>query len=401
MTARAVLVRLHRYAGLTIALFLIFAGLTGSVIAFNEELDAWLNPSLYRAQDAGPALSTDQLIARVQGQLPEAQVSFLSLETEPGRARQMRVEGKNGAVLPYDDVFADPASGRVLGKRLWGACCFAPQQLMPFLYIAHYSLQIPGTWGVVLMGGIALLWALDCFIGFVLTLPRGRPFHEKWATAWKIKRKAGGYRFNLDLHRAGGLWFWLVLFVVASSGVALNLREQVFRPLVAMVTPLSPSIFDAAAARLRAKPIPARLTYADAIAQARKEADTDITPVSIFHEAEYGVYGVGFIRAGESAKAGLGASYFYIDDRDGKLVEKEVMGSGTAGDVYMQAQYPLHSGRILGLPGRILISISGILVALLSVTGIYIWLRKRRPARRTSHRPQITSAAKEMAYERH
>ena len=44
----------------------------------------------------------------------------------------------------------------------------------------------------------------------------------------------------------------------------------------------------------------------------------------------------------------------------------------------MQAQFPLHSGRILGLPGRILISTMGLVVAALSVTGVVIWYRKRR-----------------------
>lgn len=38
----------------------------------------------------------------------------------------------------------------------------------------------------------------------------------------------------------------------------------------------------------------------------------------------------------------------------------------------------MHSGRILGLPGRILISLMGLAVALLSVTGVVIWARKRR-----------------------
>ncbi|MNN88395.1 hypothetical protein D3C81_2060750 [compost metagenome] len=41
-------------------------------------------------------------------------------------------------------------------------------------------------------------------------------------------------------------------------------------------------------------------------------------------------------------------------------------------------QFPLHSGRILGLPGRILISIMGLLVAMLSVTGVVIWWKKRK-----------------------
>jgi uncharacterized iron-regulated membrane protein len=50
---------------------------------------------------------------------------------------------------------------------------------------------------------------------------------------------------------------------------------------------------------------------------------------------------------------------------------------GTAGDIFLQVQFPLHSGRIAGLPGRILISAMGLAVAILSVTGVVIWLRKR------------------------
>jgi len=43
----------------------------------------------------------------------------------------------------------------------------------------------------------------------------------------------------------------------------------------------------------------------------------------------------------------------------------------------MQAQFPLHSGRILGIPGRVLISAMGLLVAMLSITGLVIWAKKR------------------------
>jgi len=54
-------------------------------------------------------------------------------------------------------------------------------------------------------------------------------------------------------------------------------------------------------------------------------------------------------------------------------------GEGSAGDVFLQAQYPLHSGRILGLTGRIVVSVTGLVVAM-SVTGVLIWLKKRRAA---------------------
>jgi uncharacterized iron-regulated membrane protein len=72
---RGVLVRLHRYAGLALALFLAFAGLTGSVIAFSEELDAILNPTLFHTPSSGPILAPTALQRRVERALPGARVT--------------------------------------------------------------------------------------------------------------------------------------------------------------------------------------------------------------------------------------------------------------------------------------------------------------------------------------
>ena len=74
---------------------------------------------------------------------------------------------------------------------------------------------------------------------------------------------------------------------------------------------------------------------------------------------------------------------------------------GTVADIFAQAQFPLHSGRILGLPGRILISVMGLVVAALSITGIVIWYRKRlarvATRSRTAHRPEPGVKARSQA----
>lgn len=54
---RPLLVLLHRYLGLATALFLALAGLTGSLLAFQHEIDEWLNPTFYHAPAQGPLLS--------------------------------------------------------------------------------------------------------------------------------------------------------------------------------------------------------------------------------------------------------------------------------------------------------------------------------------------------------
>jgi uncharacterized iron-regulated membrane protein len=88
---------------------------------------------------------------------------------------------------------------------------------------------------------------------------------------------------------------------------------------------------------------------------------------------------VGFFQADNShGDGGLGNPWLYFDNVSGTYAGDSVPGTGSAGDVFLQAQFPLHSGRILGLPGRILISFTGLMVAMLSVTGIVIWARKRK-----------------------
>jgi uncharacterized iron-regulated membrane protein len=99
----------------------------------------------------------------------------------------------------------------------------------------------------------------------------------------------------------------------------------------------------------------------------------------VFYSSMFGLYGVGFFEPGnDHGDFGLGNAWLYFDAASGKPAGTRIPGSGTAGDLFMQAQFPLHSGRILGLPGLILISFMGALVAMLSVTGVIIWLRKRQ-----------------------
>lgn len=377
---RAVLTLLHRYVGLAIAIFLALSGLTGSIIVFYQELDRALNPDLFSVPvSAALPLPPSQLAARVEQQLPGSHVTLLSLPPT-GRASEVWVTSSGRQSLPYNQVFANPYTGTVLGKREWGKAGLSRAAVMPMLYLFHYSLKLPGVWGILLMGIIACLWTIDCFTAFLLTLPRAKPFWRKWRMSWSIKRGAGPYRFTFDLHRAGGLWVWAVLLIIASSGVALNLPEQVFRPLLKSVTTLSPTLHD-----LRpptAAVHTAALSFDDAVRLGRAQVrGNDFVPLWVFREAEHGSIGVGYGATGDKGMDGFGLSYLFFDDRSGKLILRQEAGKGRIADVYAGMQYQLHTGRILGWPGRILVCLTGLAVTMLSITGVVIWLRKRKARR--------------------
>jgi uncharacterized iron-regulated membrane protein len=85
----------------------------------------------------------------------------------------------------------------------------------------------------------------------------------------------------------------------------------------------------------------------------------------------------------------MGVKTVHVDGMDGRILGDQVPWSGTAADVFMQLQFPIHSGRIAGIPGRLLISLAGIAVALLSVTGVVIWAMKRARRRRLPGEPHL------------
>lgn len=385
---RNILVLLHRYLGLATAVFLALAGLTGSVLAFHHELDEWLNPQFYQTDSAATArMDGPSLIERLEAEHPQRLVWYLEQPDEPGHSALLatvpRTDPASGRPYPLDPrvFYLDPADGRVLGEREWGACCFSKENLVPFILEFHYNLSLPGNWGILLMGIVAILWTLDCLVSLWLTLPRGRPFWRKWGKAWKIKRQ----RLNHDVHRAGGLWLWLLLTPVAVSSVAMNLPAEVFKPVVSLFSEVPLSTYEARGRLAKEELGELKLDYRQAYALAREEGDRlglhePIT--ELYYSFEYNFFGAGF---GDHA-SDEGNAWVFVHGQDGSVIGREIPGVGTLGERFYQLQLPIHGGRILGFPGRVLIAVLGLAIAVLSVTGMVIWWRKQRARQFTSQR---------------
>ncbi|MFN7957944.1 MAG: PepSY-associated TM helix domain-containing protein [Holophagaceae bacterium] len=388
---RGFFVRLHRWFGLGAAAFLFVAGLTGAVISWDHELDAWLNPGLFKARTAGPARPAVELAAAVETADPRARVRFLPLEAEPGHTLTVFVEPRLDPAtnkpfeLGYNQVAVDPATAEVQGRREWGRASLSRENLLPFLYKLHYSMHLPKAWGVelgiLLMGVLAILWVFDSLIALAISFPSRAAWRQSFTFRWR----QGGPRLVFDLHRSGGVWTWLPVLTLAVTSVGMNLGPQVMRPVVSFFSTLTPSPFEARMAAQSAVPAEPRVPLPQALELGRAEAQRRgwTAPAGgVFLSAESGVWGVGFFEAGRShGDGGLGNPWLYFDAATGAAAGADIPGTGSAGDIFLQAMFPLHSGRILGWPGRVLISLMGLAVATFSATGVMIWLRRRRAAR--------------------
>jgi uncharacterized iron-regulated membrane protein len=404
---RPLLVRLHRWFGLATAAFLFLAGLTGAVIAWDHELDAWLNPSFFHAQTAGTPLPPVTLAERLEAADPRLQVTYLPLSVEPGSTLVVRVQPRIDPAtrapfaLDFNEIALDPATGAVQGRRLWGKPSLARLNLIPCVYQFHYTLFLPEKAGIDLgvwaMGVVGIVWLFDGLIAVVLAFPN----LKSWRKSFAFRVQRGGYALTFDLHRSGGVWLWGLLIMVALTSISMNLAQPVVRPVVSLFSKLTPDPFRSVSQNpllTPAEETAARERILAAAPLAGQRENVHAPPGGLFYVPALGFYAVGYFAAGNShGDAGLGNPWLVMDARSGKLLGAQIPGRGTAGDVFMQMQFPLHSGRIAGLAGRIAISFTGVCVAVLSVTGFLIWLKKARARRKPVKEGKAVAAARERA----
>ena len=80
----------------------------------------------------------------------------------------------------------------------------------------------------------------------------------------------------------------------------------------------------------------------------------------------------------------------YLDGTTGQVVARFGNSSAvSAGDKFSALLFPLHSGQIFGLPGRVLICITGLSIDLLVITGVQYGCAGDGPARKKRGRHQI------------
>ncbi|MCB5362173.1 PepSY domain-containing protein [Pusillimonas sp. CC-YST705] len=383
---------LHRWAGLFIAVFLIVAGLTGAVISWDHAIDEWLNRDLFMTESSGPTKSPLELAEVVEAHDSRAQVIYLPLHAEPGHTMVFMVAPRKDAAsgkpfeLGYDEVFIDLVTAQVVGTRNAGEVSLSWRTLMPFLRQLHESLHMPApeNWprlGYQFMGIVALVWFLDAFVAVYLTLPRklSKGWMQRWWQAWRVRWAGGSYKLNFDFHRAFGLWTWILVLIIAFTSFSLNLYREVFHPAMSLVSQVTPSPF--VSRPFSPTPIEPEISFGEILTLATKaaqEKNWDRPPGGIFYARDLGFYSVAYFHEDAEDGNGMEIANMYFDGKDAAYLGEHLPWHGTAADVFTQLQFPLHSGRILGLPGRILMSVMGLVVAMLSVTGIIIWARKRR-----------------------
>ncbi len=388
--ARRIALLIHRYVGLVMAVFLVVAGFTGGLLVFYGELDAALNPRLMKVEPPRPGarpLDPFELQARLQAQLAPGQTyREVRFDLEPGKVLHAWIGPEPGEER---ETFVDPYTGAVLGSRDWGNLSDGiVKNLMPFVYRLHYSLALDDI-GMLLFGIVALLWTVDCFVGAYLTFPVAarrdavsrKSWLLRWFPAWRL-RTSKLFSFVFTWHRASGLWVWAMLLVFAWSAVGLNLH-QVYQPVMKTLAGFEPPVHDRLPELTKPYPGP-RLSLREAhalgrrlmVTEARRRGFEIKRELELAYHADHGAFSYG-VESSLDISSRSARTEVYFDAGDGHLMGFEAPTGISAGNTITSWLYGLHFAAVWGTWYRVFVAGMGVLIAALSVTGVWIWLRKR------------------------
>lgn len=357
---------LHRVLGLTVGLWAALTALTGSVLVFSDEIDAALNPHLMRVAPHEGARDLDAAVESVRARFASEGISSVVLP----RAADAPLVARLGDG-PDTEVFVNPYTAEILGSRpyLGG--------VMGFLWDLHVHL-LAGEAGETVAGVLGLLLIAMVVTGLVLWWPR----RGRVAAAFRLRRAGSAAAFHYDLHKLAGAVTAPLVLVLAVTGAMLvfhhvtsvfllktlggpemTLPQEIAQPPEgARMLPLSRLL--AAAVLSGARPVSVKLPGPDGgPVIVRQRFPTNTHP--------------------------NGRTFVAVDPYTAERLHVHDWRRAGQGVRAADYKYPLHIGTAFGLPGRLLVLATGLVPALLFVTGGYVWWRRRRQGRpRPVRRPR-------------
>lgn len=378
-TGRRLFLAAHRIIGLFAGAIVALLGASGSLLAFRDDIDEWLNAPLMRVEaPARPSLRPlDEILSAAIAAAPgPGKPERLTLPRHAGAAAAVSYLVETDDLDSYlYEIFVDPYRAEATGSRLssHGDDVLA-QPFVQSVMTFHRTLLL-GENKTYLIGAVGALTLVSISMGLLLWRPR----NGDWLLGFKVKWGASRERITFDAHRSVGIYFALPLLVLLATGVAM-----IFKPathsLATLISPVRPEP-DYGRSTLLPGREPIGLDAAVAAAEATFPKGR--LRWILLPSGEDGVYVVGKQSDDEPNRTRTFRN-IGVDRYSGRVLAAQDRDDFTAGERLLEWLFPLHCGEAFGDFGRALVLLTGLTPLLLFATGFLRWLQKRRTRRRVT-----------------
>lgn len=372
---------MHLWLGLTSGLVVFILGLTGCIYAFIEEIE----PLVYQDRMYVPV--PDHYVSHSLNELKDSAQKAIGKDCVIQGVFINRTEGHTyeffsygageGGITAFDDVkyswivYVDPYTSKVV------KVVDRQYEFFNIILTLHYQLLLKRSVGQFIVGWSTVIFVVMLISGIILWWPKNKSaakqrFKFKWkpTTGWKRK--------NYDLHNIPGFYAMLIALAISLSGLTwsfqwfTNSLEWVANGGSVELKEEAPVFSDTTKV--------ATLSILDKVYTDAKIQVPDLVSCYMTFPADK--------KSLMYVYTNLGGVYYkdvslHYDQHTGTLVKRNsVSTEKTTGDKLHYFYYDVHVGRIAGLPGKILAFFGSFVAMSLPVTGVMIWLGRKRKKNR-------------------
>lgn len=368
MTFRSIARRLHLWLGMTTGLVVFVVALSGSLYVFEREIRDWLDPYRHVEAGSGPLLPPSRLRSIAEQQLPGETAARVYYQ---GPRRAAFVQFGNIKTQYYKLVFLNPYDGRVLQVKDMN------HDFFHIIFSLHYRLLLRPDLGTTIVDCATLVFVAILISGLINWWPRSRAAIRQrlritWRTLWR--------RRNYDLHNVLGFYVFPAALLIALTGLVWGFDW--FNHTVRWFA--SGSWTGALASQPAEHDMPAPASS--------PSQNVDAAWERLWRDEPNAEEMIVFFPSNSQATIRFVVNpqrytYYTTDhyDFDPHTLAAEPgrdswgkYEHATAAGLARRANFDVHIGAILGLPGKIVAFLASLIVASLPVTGFFIWWGKRK-----------------------
>ena len=352
--------RWHFLAGIYVSPVVLIVSITGALYVFRPELEPLLYPDLLSVTPSETVVSLDRQVAAAKEYIgPDWSVMTVDIDrTQPSFPNGVVVQNSEYQVKT---IYVDPYTGKALGElenpNFFGVVLDIHATLMGGM-IGRFFVELATCWAIFLaVTGVYLWWPR--------TLARLKG-------VWWPRFRAQPYVVVRDIHTLTGIWLLPVLILILVSGLIFSLMWGASYHGVAFVTDAYAVRFDPP----KSVPIDVSTTASLDSIWMNANGHHELQRTSIHlpqHDQDSFIVETG---------GNLGASasdVLVLDQYSGDLLLHKRLSELPVMAQITSWAYPFHVGSVLGITTKIIWLIASLVLALMPITGIAMWLIRRRP----------------------
>lgn len=368
--------KIHLWLGLTSGLIVLLLSVTGCIYAFSQEITGYLRKDvIYVPEVKETRLPVSTIWNKTYAAVGDTiQLGDVHVYKDPRKSVEFhcyKQSDDKDAIWYFDTIdyyyhiYVDPYTGEILGIY------DEEKDFFNIVKMLHWSLLFTTEIGQQIVGWGTFIFVVMLITGIILWWPKNKAarkqrFRFQWKDSTKWRRK------NYDIHNIFGFYISFIAIIIAFTGMVWAFtwfKAVVYVAGAQSITPPEEVVKESEAVKgdtdiaLDKAYEYTKAHYKDADAMSLGKPEKPTEAINVYVQQYPGVYYV--------------YHQLQFDQYTGKLLHEKKHSERNFGEKLIIANYDIHVGAILGIPGKIIAFIASFICGMLPVTGFIIWWGRR------------------------